>query len=109
MHTQSQRSNIWLKMAETIGRWAIGEKAVIVSARRANRLTLLEKGYRQWLREAQLRGNNALLDEETKRSQLTSEDLARLAEHAVPAEQWPDDQVPFYSDAPDPQPDDQKR
>lgn len=76
-------------VATLLGRWALGEPAVLLSKRNADLLAGLQ--FQERLRRAEGDGDHATLDRELARVQLTSDDLARLSGRATPLADWPDE------------------
>ncbi len=74
-----------------MGRWALGEPALVVPRRTVDRLCQLE--FRERLRQAEQAGDHVTLDREQARVQLTAADLARLAARSTPPADWPDEDV----------------
>lgn len=80
---------IFRSLAEAFARIVWNEPITVITRRQFNRLRQLER--REELKMAERSGDDALLDEELQRVQLTADDLARIRGKITPIDQWPDE------------------
>ena len=81
------------RVAALLGRWYLGEPAVVVPRRDAERWAELDR--RERLRQAEPTddADETVSDEELARLRLTEADRARLAPYHTPLEDWPDEDI----------------
>jgi hypothetical protein len=80
---------IFRSMANALARIIWNEPITVVTKRQFNRLRQLER--REELRMAERRGDDAFLDRELARVQLTPDELAKIGGKITPIDQWPDE------------------
>jgi hypothetical protein len=76
-------------MAKAFARIVWNEPVTVVTKRQFDRLCQLER--REELRTAERRGDDAFLDRELDRVQLTPDELVKMGGKLTPIDQWPDE------------------